>query len=78
MPLFLANSPVAPADGSRPNANLVGLLGNLIFVNVPTTDSLEITPAGGGVSDCALLHDVPYPVIAKTVTYAEVACTPTP
>jgi len=51
---------------------------NLIFVNVPTTDSLEITPAGGGVSDCALLHDVPYPVIAKTVTYAEVVCTPTP
>ncbi len=51
---------------------------NLIFVNVPTTDSLEITPAGGGVSDCALLYDVPYPVIAKTVTYAEVVCTPTP
>jgi len=48
---------------------------NLIFVNVPTTDSLEITPAGG---DCALLHDVLYPVIAKTVTYAEVVCTPTP
>jgi hypothetical protein len=47
----------------------------LIFVNVPTTDSLEITPAGsGGVSDCALLHDVLYPVIAKTVTYAEVTC----
>lgn len=52
---------------------------DLIFVNVPLTDDLAVTPTGAEGWTCVLeAPEAQYPVVAKTLIEVEVLCTEDP